>query len=90
MSEPGWQPIWVFMLRCADGSYCRGRTISLESRIGHLLAGVVPGCTAQRLPVQLVWCEQCDSRGDALAVERQLAGWCQRHNRRLHDLGRIP
>ena len=89
MSEPLREPIWVFMLRCADGSYCRGRTTSLESRIGHLLAGVVPGCTAQRLPLQLVWCEQCDSCADALAVEQQLAGWCQRRKLRLQDIGRI-
>ena len=66
---------WVYMLRCADGSYYVGQTDSLERRIAGHEAGDIPGYTAARLPVALVWAETFDSRVDAVERERQVKRW---------------
>ena len=66
---------YVYILRCADGSYYPGQTYSLESRIATHQRGEVPGYTRMRRPVQLVYAEGFYSRREALASERQIKGW---------------
>ncbi|CAA9258694.1 MAG: COG2827: putative endonuclease containing a URI domain [uncultured Chloroflexi bacterium] len=66
---------WVYLLRCADGSYYTGHSDDLERRIGQHNAGAIPGYTLDRLPVKLAWCEQFESRYEALTRERQIKGW---------------
>ena len=47
---------WVYVLRCADGSYYVGLAqIDLDRRIAEHRAGTHPGFTSRRLPVELVW-----------------------------------
>jgi predicted GIY-YIG superfamily endonuclease len=50
---------WVYILRCADGSYYTGHTDNLEHRIGQHLAGEADGYTATRNPVELVFSQPC-------------------------------
>ena len=57
---------WVYILRCADGSYYTGHTDNLEKRIGEHKGGVCGGYTAERLPVELVWSQACVTREEAL------------------------
>lgn len=67
---------YVYILRCADGSYYVGSTrASLEQRIAQHNAGTFGGYTARRRPVQLVFQENFDRITDAIAAERQLKGW---------------
>jgi predicted GIY-YIG superfamily endonuclease len=66
---------WVYILRCADGSYYTGHTDNLEKRLGEHQAGLCDGYTATRLPVELVWSQDCATREEALAAERQIKGW---------------
>ena len=67
---------FVYMLRCADGSYYVGSTrSSLEDRIAQHDTGAFGGCTARRRPVVLVFHQECDRITDAIAAERQLKGW---------------
>ena len=66
---------WVYLLRCADGSYYAGHTDDLDKRIGEHSAGVCGGYTATRLPVELVWSQECPTRIEALSFERQIKGW---------------
>jgi predicted GIY-YIG superfamily endonuclease len=66
---------WVYLLRCADGSYYAGHTEDLEKRIGEHTAGMRGGYTATRLPVELVWNQECTTRIEALSFERQIKGW---------------
>ena len=66
---------WVYLLRCADGSYYAGHTDDLDKRIGEHMAGACGGYTATRLPVELVFSQSCPSRVEALALERQIKGW---------------
>ena len=65
----------TYMLRCADGRYYVGQTDDLEIRLAQHQSGAIPGYTASRRPVQLVWSDQFTSRDDAFWVERKLKGW---------------
>ena len=66
---------WVYILRCADSSYYTGHTDNLETRIGRHQRGECGGYTASRLPVELVWSQECITREEALSAERQIKGW---------------
>jgi len=66
---------WVYLLRCADGSYYTGHTDDLDKRIGEHVTGMCGGYTATRLPVNLVYSQACATRIEALTAERQIKGW---------------
>jgi putative endonuclease len=67
---------YVYMLRCADGSYYVGSTrASLEERVAQHDTGHFGGYTATRRPVALVYSERFDRITDAIAAERRLKGW---------------
>ena len=66
---------YVYILRCADGSYYVGSTrTSLEERLAQHDAGSFGGYTARRRPVVLVFQQDFDRVTDAIAAERQLKG----------------
>src|SRR5512146_2355710 len=69
---------WVYILRCADGSYYTGHTDNLETRIGAHQSGECGGYTAARRPVELVWSQQFVSRVEALSAEVQIKGWSRK------------
>ena len=66
---------YTYLLRCADGSYYVGHCDDLEARIGAHRAGVLPGYTQSRRPVELSWSQDFATRDEALGAERQLKGW---------------
>ena len=68
---------FVYMLRCADGSYYIGSATGddLSRRVAEHDTGAYPGYTSTRRPVRLVWSEHFDRIVDAIAVERKLKGW---------------
>jgi predicted GIY-YIG superfamily endonuclease len=66
---------WAYMLHCADGSFYVGHTDNLDARIGAHQSGLIPGYTATRLPVVLVWSDEFPSRYEALQTERRIKGW---------------
>jgi putative endonuclease len=69
-------PAYVYMLRCADGSYYVGTTrTSLEARLAEHNAGKFDGYTARRRPVVLVFQEEFERIAHAIAAERQIKGW---------------
>jgi predicted GIY-YIG superfamily endonuclease len=68
--------IWVYMLRCADGSYYVGLTRSgLDKRVSEHQGGQFEGYTHGRRPVELVWSQDFQWLTDAIACERRLKGW---------------
>ena len=69
--------IFVYMLRCSDGSYYVGSATGddLNSRIDQHSAGSYEGYTLSRRPVVLVWTEHFDRITDGIAIERKLKGW---------------
>ena len=60
---------WVYILRCADGSYYAGHSDALEGRLAAHQNGELPGYTATRRPVTLVYAEAFYTREEALAAE---------------------
>jgi|SRR5579872_2444881 len=67
---------FVYILRCADGSYYVGSTrAALEKRVAQHNDGTFGGYTSRRRPVDLVYHQEFDYITDAIAAERQLKGW---------------
>ena len=67
---------WVYLLRCADGSYYTGHNDNLEQRMGQHHAGSIPGCyTFNKRPLTLVWSQDFPSRIEALESEMQIKRW---------------
>jgi putative endonuclease len=67
---------YLYILRCADGSYYVGTTrSSLEQRIVEHQAGAFDGYTALRRPVTLLFHQYFERIEAAVAAERQVKGW---------------
>jgi len=67
---------FLYILRCADGSYYVGSArLGLERRLSEHNNGTYGGYTSKRLPVELVWSQHFPDITDAIAVERQIKGW---------------
>lgn len=81
----------VYILRCADGSFYAGHTDNLDARLGAHRSGLIPGYTATRLPVELVWNDWFPTRLEALERERQIKGWSRAKKEALmaHDWDRV-
>lgn len=69
---------WVYLLRCADGSYYARHTDNLEQRLAQHEAGTFGGYTADRKPLRLVYSQELPSREEALAAEMQIKRWSRR------------
>ena len=66
---------YVYMLRCADQSYYVGHTDNIDIRLAAHNSGSIRGYTANRRPVQIVWCETFGTRDEAFICERRIKGW---------------
>jgi len=66
---------WVYILRCADGSYYTGRTEDPNHRLEQHQAGEGSQWTQRRLPATLVYAQELPSEEDALRAEQQIKGW---------------
>ena len=68
---------FVYMLRCADGSYYVGsaRGATLDTRLGEHQSGTLGGYTETRRPVELVFAQHFQQITDAIAAERRIKGW---------------
>ncbi len=74
---------YVYILKCVDGSYYTGHTDNLESRIVQHASGKGNGYTSTRLPLELVFTADFETRADALERERQIKGWSRRKKEAL-------
>jgi predicted GIY-YIG superfamily endonuclease len=67
---------YLYILRCADGSFYVGTTReSLEKRIAEHQAGTFGGYAALRRPVVLAFQQYFERIEDAVSAERQVKGW---------------
>ena len=67
---------YVYILKCADGSYYIGHSDNLEKRLAEHSSGAIATCyTYKRRPVQLVFTQTFITRDEALAAEQQIKGW---------------
>ena len=69
---------YVYILRCADGSFYVGHTDNLEKRIADHHDG--NGChyTARKRPLELIFSDSFATRDEAFMVERKIKGWSQK------------
>ena len=74
---------YVYILRCADGSYYTGHTDDLTTLLVAHRAGTFRGYTYSRRPVRLVFQQQFGSRDEAFAAERQIKRWTRRKKEAL-------
>jgi putative endonuclease len=66
---------WMYILRCADGSYYVGSTKNLERRMEQHQSGKGAKYTSRRLPVELVYAEEYERVSDAYYREKQVQNW---------------
>jgi len=76
---------WVYILRCADGSYYTGRTRNLEKRLAEHRSGEGSDWTRHRLPVELVFAQEMPDENQAYFVERQIKKWSRTKKEALID-----
>lgn len=66
---------FVYILRCADGTFYVGETGNLLQRLQQHNKGCASAHTATRRPVRIAYAEELADREAALARERQLKRW---------------
>jgi putative endonuclease len=64
--------VWVYMLRCGDGSLYTGWTNDLKKRLATHSAGKASRYTASRLPVELVFAAAMPDRSAAMREELRI------------------
>jgi len=69
---------YVYILKCADGTYYTGITNDVARRLSEHQIGANPkSYTFTRRPVKIVWEEEVATYGEALKHERQIKKWSQ-------------
>lgn len=64
---------FVYILRCADGTYYTGYTGDLLRRYKQHQSGAIPrSYTKARRPVQLVWAGEFETKEEARANEKKI------------------
>jgi tRNA/rRNA methyltransferase len=74
---------YVYILRCADGTYYSGHTDDLEQRIAQHHSGEVQGYTSDRRPLEYMWSAEFGTRAEALSAEMQIKGWSRKKKEAL-------
>ena len=62
----------VYILRCADGSLYTGITNDLDRRMSEHEAGQGAKYTRGRGPLEMVYSESCEGRGEASKRENEI------------------
>lgn len=74
---------YTYILECADGTFYTGSTRNLEKRVWDHQNGQGGKYTRERLPVELVYCEQHHHIGEAYQREKQIQGWSHKKKQAL-------
>lgn len=74
---------YMYILKCADGSYYTGSTVNLERRLWQHQNGEGANYTKTRLPVELVYYEEYDRIDEAFYREKQVQGWSRKKKESL-------
>ncbi|MCW3102071.1 MAG: hypothetical protein JWO09_511 [Bacteroidetes bacterium] len=76
--------MYVYILRCSDGSYYTGVTNDLEERFEQHSQGIHPDSyTFSRRPLELVFYEMFNSPLAAIAFEKKLKKWSRQKKEAL-------
>ncbi|WP_458040246.1 MULTISPECIES: GIY-YIG nuclease family protein [Bacteria] len=66
---------FVYILRCADGTFYVGSTTELDRRVQQHAVGEGAAYTRTRRPVQLMWSAEFARIDEAFAWEKRIQGW---------------
>ena len=66
---------YMYILKCADGSFYTGSTTNLEWRLYQHEIGKGSEYTRKRLPIELVYYEKFERIDEAYAREKQIQKW---------------
>lgn len=66
---------YMYILKCADGTYYTGSTKNLESRLLQHQNGEGANYTKKRLPVELMYYEEYSRIDEAFYIEKQIQNW---------------
>lgn len=72
---------YMYILKCADGSYYTGSTIDLEKRLWQHQNGEGANYTKKHLPVELVYLEEFSTIETAYEREKQIQKWTRKKKR---------
>jgi len=72
------QSFYVYIIKCADGSYYTGHTDNIEARFEQHVLSKTKSYTSSRKPLKLVFCEGFPERSQAQEAERQIKGWSRK------------
>ena len=73
----------MYILQCSDNTYYVGSTKNLTLRIEEHNHGEGAEYTKHRLPVKLVYYEECFNIKDAFLREKQVQGWSRKKREAL-------
>jgi putative endonuclease len=77
-------PYFVYILKCADGSYYTGSTSDIHRRISEHENGVDRKFyTHSRRPIEFIWQGEFSTKEEAFAFERQVKGWSRKKKEAL-------
>ena len=80
--------VYVYILKCADGSYYTGHTDDIYTRLDqHKESKLLNSYVSKRLPFELVFVDCVSSRADALAFEQQIKKWSRKKKEALINGG---
>jgi putative endonuclease len=74
---------YMYILKCADGSYYTGSTKYLDRRLQQHQNGEGANHTKKRLPVELVYFEVFKRIDKAFYREKQIQGWSRKKKEAL-------
>ena len=74
---------FMYILQCSDNTYYVGSTKNLTLRIEEHNHGEGAEYTKHRLPVKLVYYEECFNIKDAFLREKQVQGWSRKKREAL-------
>lgn len=74
---------WLYILKCADGSYYTGSTSHIEQRLIQHELGAVEGFTSCQLPFEVFLVLQFPMIFEAASAEKQIKGWTHKKKEAL-------
>jgi putative endonuclease len=74
---------FVYLLRCADGTLYCGWSTDPERRLRQHQAGRASRYTRSRLPVELIYAREFETRSEAMREEVRIKRLTPAHKRRL-------
>jgi putative endonuclease len=85
---------YMYILKCSDGSYYTGSTVSLDKRLREHQNGMGANHTKKRLPVALIYYEEYHRIDTAFYREKQVQGWTRAKkealvNGKIEDLPKL-